>query len=244
MYLIRDMRLLLPAIRDALAEVPIDFGGGCSLSKAAVLAALCLGGRSRTSIDIGVYRGRSLLPQALAFRMLGGGLVIGVDPYSSGEAVESDNVMLKQQLEQFARETDFDALYTELAVLIDRSDLAKFVRLRRQTSGSALPELLAEGIRASTVHIDGNHDTSIVMEDARNALAIVEPGGFIVVDDISWPSVRPAVDHVRSVASLVYARVDSANDFAVYRLGGGARSLAQIRRHVSEIADMGDGIND
>lgn len=240
MRLSRAMTKAIPEIRRILSSIPIDFGGGCSLSKALILGDLCSRGDSGTSVDVGVYRGRSFFPQAIAFRALGRGTVLGVDPFSSGDAVEVDNPPLRNQLEQFVRETDFDALFREVALRIEEEDLARFAGLRRQTSGAALPELIGEGIRASLVHIDGNHDTSMVMEDVRNALTMVEPGGFIVIDDISWSSVRPAVDFARGVGDLVYARVDSANDFAVYRVGGGVRGLGKLRARTAELADLGD----
>jgi hypothetical protein len=53
-------------IEDLLALAPSDFGGGCSPEKAHVLLWLIKHGRPAASCDIGVYRGRSFFPQALA----------------------------------------------------------------------------------------------------------------------------------------------------------------------------------
>lgn len=239
---LRLVHTILPEINSLMSRIRVDFGGGCSVSKGAVLAALCLMGKGGDSIDIGVYRGRSLVPQALAHRERGRGRVIGVDPYASGEAVEVDNASLRLQLEQFVRDTDFDAVYLAAAEFIRDARLEGHAELRRQSSGTALPQMIGEGVRASLVHIDGNHDTAMVVEDAQNALAITRPEGFVVLDHISWPSVRPAVDLIRQKADLIYARVDSQNDYAVFRIGGSRRNLHALRGRIAEVADAGDRV--
>ena len=47
-------------IKAALNRISIDFGGGCNLHKAPVMAWLIKQFGLTTSLDIGVYRGRSL----------------------------------------------------------------------------------------------------------------------------------------------------------------------------------------
>jgi hypothetical protein len=62
--------------------VPLDFGGGSSTAKALVFADLIVRFGVQDAIEIGVYRGRSLLPVAAVLRMQGAGRVIGIHPWS------------------------------------------------------------------------------------------------------------------------------------------------------------------
>jgi predicted O-methyltransferase YrrM len=52
----------------ALSRIPIDFGGGCSVAKAAVLVELITTHGLDTAVEIGVHRGRSFILLALAMR--------------------------------------------------------------------------------------------------------------------------------------------------------------------------------
>ena len=91
-------------------EVPIDFGGGCSVSKATVLAYIIRSQRIQRSIDIGIYRGRSFFPQGVAHKATGG-IVLGIDPYSRFDAMEHDHAELRDQIAAFVEATDFDQLF-------------------------------------------------------------------------------------------------------------------------------------
>ncbi|WP_199423572.1 class I SAM-dependent methyltransferase [Actinotalea solisilvae] len=215
------MRLsrLRDEVAEVLDEIPIDFGGGCSLSKGTVLADLLVSHRITRSVDIGVYRGRSFFPQAVAHRHTGG-VVHGVDPYSSAEAHEVDHPELAEQIDQFVRTTDFDAVHDTVDAMRHRFGLAEHARIVRATSHDAARVL--EG-PFGLVHIDGNHDTAPVMQDVRDYVPLLAPGGFLVMDDISWTSVKPAVDLVSTQMTLLYARVDTFNDYAVFWNGSGRR---------------------
>jgi len=58
-------RGLFTELEEILGEIKIDFGGGCSFEKAYVMAWLIANYQLKSTVDIGVYRGRSLFPQAL-----------------------------------------------------------------------------------------------------------------------------------------------------------------------------------
>lgn len=227
------------AIRALLDEIPKDFGGGCSVEKAHVLAWLIQIGRVRSSLDIGVYRGRSFFPQALAHQRFTGGVVYGVDPYSKAEAQENDNFELRDQIAQFIEATDFDALFRDVQDLRKRCGLERHAKLVRRTSAAAARQFRQQQIAFGLIHIDGNHDQQAVLDDVRAYLPLLGAGGFLVMDDISWSSVKQAVDEVQAALPLLYARVDSRNDYAVFwrpavARGNGIR-LARLRSQVGRI---------
>jgi len=205
-------------IKEVLKRIPIDFGGGCSLHKASVMAWLIKVFGLNVSLDIGVYRGRSLFPQAVAHKCGSGGVVYGVDPWSAFEASEDDNVELKEKIDEFVKNTDFDELFVSVDTLNNELALTSHCVLVRKTSAQASPWFAEQQIRFDLIHVDGNHDTERVMEDLELYLPKLNPGGFIVLDDVSWDSVKPAYDKLQSKMKLLYKKTDKGkmNDFAVF----------------------------
>jgi len=229
---------LLCEIENVLAQVPIDFGGGCSVRKAFVMAWLIRRFRLATTVDIGVYRGRSLFPQAIAHRLATGGVVYGVDPWSAEEAAESDNLALRDAIEHFVATTDFEGLFQEVTLKLKEYGLARHTRIVRSTSARAASRFVDDGVAFDLVHIDGNHDTSAVLRDVRLYLPLVRPGGFVVMDDVSWDSVRPAVREVACHARLLLHRVapERGDDYAVFQKGGSWLSVAVLSRRLRRLA--------
>lgn len=221
-------KALLSEITSVLAKVPIDFGGGCSVRKAYVMAWLIERFKLARSLDIGVYRGRSFFPQAIAHRQAGSGTAYGVDPWSAAEADENDHVTLRAEIKAFVDNTDFDQLYQGVMRGIDEFGLAKHTRIVRETSAAAALTFAANGITFGLIHIDGNHDTEPVLRDLRAYLPLLEPGGFLVMDDVSWPSVEPAVREAEAQTTLLLRCVsaDKTNDYAVFRKAGRADGTA------------------
>ncbi|MEA2973432.1 MAG: hypothetical protein QOG82_1890 [Actinomycetota bacterium] len=199
-----------------LARVTSDFGGGCSRYKAEVMAELVVGERLAAAVDIGVYRGRSLLPLAAAFRWQGSGVAVGIDPYSAGAAVQSDAHALGPVLVEWAHAQDWDGLHRGVLALIHEEGLGDVARILRQRSDEA-----AAGFGSGTldlVHIDGNHDADAVAGDLARYRPLVRPGGYVVLDDVSWESVRPVYDDLCRSAHLVREHHTEVDDFAVFRL--------------------------
>ncbi|HMP92813.1 MAG TPA: class I SAM-dependent methyltransferase [Phnomibacter sp.] len=209
------MSNLKQAIANLLKQIPVDFGGGCSEHKAWVMATLIKEYQLTTSVDIGVYRGRSFLPQALAQKAING-KVFGVDPYSNQEAMQNDRPDLKEQLDAFVQQTDFQALYEKVVHQVNEHQLNAHAEIIRTTSALAAPYFTANNIQFGLIHIDGNHDTAAVMQDYALYKPLLKPGGFLVLDDISWPSVKPVLMLAKRELKMVYQKKDTENDFAVF----------------------------
>jgi hypothetical protein len=203
-------------IVNLLAGIPLDFGGGCSTSKAYLMASLIRELRTHASLDVGVYRGRSLFPQALAHRRYTGGIAYGVDPWSKEEAVENDNPGLKPALDRFVETTDFDAIYRDVQNLRETVAVERHCSLVRKTSAAAAAQFRELGSTFGLIHIDGNHDTAAVAQDVRNFEPLLERNGILVMDDVSWNSVRPACEMLATTMPRLFQRVDTANDYAVF----------------------------
>src|SRR5215469_6389279 len=210
------MHELKNRVRDALEGIQIDFGGGCSVSKGYLMAWLISKYQITSSVDIGVYRGRSLISQAVAHRGYTGGTVYGVDPWLNLEARENDNPALKDAIDKFIDTTDFPSIYQEVVSLIQKLDLGQNCTLVRHTSGEALRYFESKGITFGLIHIDGNHDADRVMQDVSLYLPRLRNGGFVLMDDISWDSIKFAYATISKRFHRIYRRTDRYNDYAVF----------------------------
>jgi hypothetical protein len=170
----------------------------------------------KTTLDIGVYRGRSLFPQALAHQYSTGGTVYGVDPWSRAEARENDHLELKDAINAFIDQVDFECIYADVNVLRERLSLQTHCILLRQTSACAIEYFEKGDIYFDLIHIDGNHDAERVMQDLNLYLPRLNIDGFLITDDISWSSVQPVYQTASLQLSLLFERVDSQNDYAVF----------------------------
>jgi hypothetical protein len=223
---------------DAIALVPVDFGGGCPPKKALTLAWLIRAGGLTTSLDIGVYRGRSLVPQAIAHRDHTGGVAYGVDPFSNSEAVQHDNPALAEKLRAFVAATDFDRLHDDVLRLCDQLGLSACCRLVRKTSAEAAKDFEAQGLRFGLIHVDGNHDEARVVADVKDYLPLLAPDGFLVLDDVSWTSVKPALDWVAARATQVFYEsrpTVTELDYAVFWTGRSRRKTEALRASLARL---------
>ena len=210
------MSQLTSRIAAVLDQIPGDFGGACSVSKANLIAWLIRRYGLHTTLDIGVYRGRSLFPQALAHQQYTDGLVYGVDPWSSVEAKENDNLALKDAIHAFVDQLDFERIYQDVTSHKERLNLEAHCIILRQTSARAIEYFDKNGVYFDLIHVDGNHDTEKVMKDISLYLPRLNREGFLIMDDISWESVHAAYRKVSPNLTLLFKRVDRENDYAVF----------------------------
>src|SRR5207248_7244682 len=65
------------------------------------------------------------------------------------------------------------------------------------------------------VHIDGNHDAETVMKDVRNYLPRLKDNAVLIMDDVSWDSVKPAYQEVSAKMPRVF-EAHEQTDYAVF----------------------------
>lgn len=235
---------MVQEVRAALAAIPVDFGGGCSLGKAMVLADLVTARGFDASADIGVYRGRSLFPLAIAHRHSGVGRAYGIDPWDASEVLQHDRPDLKEELDAFAAGTDFDEIFRQVEALCVSLGLSASCRLLRMRSDRAIHYFDENDISFGLVHVDGNHDTALVKSDFELYYPRVLDGGFMVFDDISWDSVKPVLKLADSTMARVFARSDDRADYAVYQKGRVGRKARKLAGRMDRLEEMGRRLED
>lgn len=180
-------RDVLAKLAEEVAATLPSGGDWCSLHKAQTLAALVLGLRPRTCVEVGVWTGGSLIPVLLALRALGRveqevhGCVVkrralAIDAWSA-EASCVDQSSADQVW--WGRVDHEAALQTFLTRLSDL-ELSYLCDVVRASSDRApVPA------RIDLLHLDGNHGAQAVRDVERFGSAVAV-GGVLVLDDLDW----------------------------------------------------------
>lgn len=208
-------------LEDISLEIPIDEGGGSSLTKMLVLASLTVGHDLRHAAEIGVYRGRALLALGATMRALGRGQVIGIDPYTVEAAIQRDDHRIGIDLQTWPYGVGWEDLYDSVRLQLEQRELTTYCRLDRRTSSEAATDIPPSSIEL--LHIDGNHDRDAVASDLALYLPKMRLGGFVAMDDITWPSIQPLFEEVAARQELVLQLYDPGtfstfDDFGVVHI--------------------------
>jgi predicted O-methyltransferase YrrM len=119
------------------------------------------------------------------------------------------------------RTRDWDDIRRSVECAVQRLGAETHCELVRAPSVGAAARF-AEG-SLDLVHVDGNHDRAAVERDVVLYTARLRGGGFLVLDDASWPTIRPVYRELEQRASRVFEIFDlpGGDDFAVFRMPGG-----------------------
>lgn len=115
-------------LADLAEAIPTDTGGGSTLDKLYVMAGIAARLDLKSYVEIGVYRGRSLLPLAWSFAARGGHSY-GIDPYSREASRQADiPLAIADEVAAFIEATDYDALHDAFLQQRDAMQLAEILR--------------------------------------------------------------------------------------------------------------------
>jgi predicted O-methyltransferase YrrM len=135
-----------------------------------VLRDLLVGERAATVLEIGLAYGSSALAIAEALLL--------------NRAAKARHVIVDAYQDHF-HEAGWNAIVA--------AGLETICTLVRQRSQLALPRLIDEGLVVDAAFVDGSHLFHNVFVDLCFARELVRPGGLIVLDDGTLPSVATAV---------------------------------------------------
>jgi predicted O-methyltransferase YrrM len=162
-----------------------------------VLRDLLLAEHARVVIEIGCAYGRSALAIAEALVSQGG--------VGTGAA----HVIIDAFQDRF-HESGWNAIVA--------TGLSGLCSLRRERSQLALPRLVTDGFVADAAFVDGSHIFHNVFVDLAFLRELVRPGGLVVLDDCSWPSVATAVSYFETNTGWAMEPIDQGTRLRAYRL--------------------------
>lgn len=157
-------------------------------------------------VEIGVYGGRSLIPQAMALKHLGnGGKIYGIDPWHRETAIAG--VAPGQEADW--RTKDFDGIHTDFMHAVETYRVRDEVVPIRARSDQA-HSLFAPG-SIDILHIDGSHAEQDAVADVVRYILRMRAGGHVWFDDSDFASTQKAISYLDSHAELV-------RDYEYFRL--------------------------
>lgn len=197
------MKTLIRSIDAVLPKLP----GWCTPQKAHALAELILTTKPEVSVEIGVFGGSSLIPQALAHEFNSRGRVYGIDPWSKDASLES--VQERENLDWWAGQ-DYENIYRNCLRSVLELGLTEWCSIIRAKSEKAVN--LFDSV-IDVLHIDGNHSEEKSVNDVFLYLPKVRPEGFVWFDDVDWHSTKRAVSFVEEQCE----RIKSVGTCVLYR---------------------------
>jgi predicted O-methyltransferase YrrM len=185
----RDLQSLI--IRDEYDE-----GGWCFDEKRKLIHNLVKTTHSKVCVEIGVYKGSSLFAFAEILETIGG-KITGIDPWSfemsKNDIETADKIYEDYFYNQLLKgQETFDIIYNNVSDIVSNNDMSKTITLIRKPSEDAFIEFENESI--DIIHIDGNHNEMNVSRDILLYLPLVKKGGYIVMDDSDWNSVKNSIN--------------------------------------------------
>lgn len=190
-------------LESLIARTVPGLPGWCTVEKALKMAQLILDVRPERCVEIGVFGGRSLVPQAMALRWLeehegGNGRIVGVDPWHAGWCLEGKN---DEANDTWWKTTDLEAVHQATMSAIWSHHLHGRCIVMRTGSGEASTLFGYETVEI--VHIDGNHSELASCRDVDLWLPRLRPGGYAWMDDTDWATTQKAVAKLTEQCVLV-----------------------------------------
>lgn len=193
-------------LRVAVEEAALHLTGFQPGSRCLAHVELILKANPQRVVEIGVYGGRSLIPQALALKHLGnGGKIYGIDPWRLDIALAG---VTEGQRPDWSGK-DFDRIHAKFIDDVYAYGVQDYVVPIRAKSQDARG-LFADG-SIDVLHIDGSHESEAAARDVRQYVPRVKHGGYVWLDDSDFKSTQQAVGFLDVLATIV-------KDYGSYRL--------------------------
>lgn len=167
--LLEQIKTILPSIH-----------GWCSFEKASKFVEFILKYKPQLCVEIGVFGGSSLIPQALALKTYEG-KIVGIDPWKNEAALES---MIDETHKDWWAKLNLEDIYKHCNENINKYGIESNCTLIRDKAENVVSTFLDGSI--DLLHIDGNHSEELSYKDATLYFPKVKSGGFIFFDDIYW----------------------------------------------------------
>ncbi len=178
----------------------------CPLEKAYTLACLVVAMRPKITCEVGVWRGASCIPLALAHQYIGYGKVIAIDAWdkeasTAGQLNPGDN--------QWWGNVNHDDAYTVFCDQVHSNGLDNYVQITKSKSDQFEPP---DDI--GIWHCDGNHGEQ-VMVDVQKFVPKMTQNGIIIMDDYHWSGgfVLQAVEWLKNEGYVELYRLGTGGVF-------------------------------
>lgn len=190
-----DSSLSLHMIAATLRQTALTYGES-NTSKLAALMALFSTLPQGDVVEVGSWWGKSAVALIMLAQYFKIGSVLCIDPWDTGEAIQTDSSGLMQSMPGI---TDWEAVFAGFTVhtaAVASKGAFNYLRLPsvkgaaryKKDSSISSPEFGTVSYKGkiALIHIDGNHDYKSVKEDYEAWRPCVMAGGWVVLDDYLW----------------------------------------------------------
>jgi len=205
---------MTPALSAEIIEsIASDGYGWCTPDKAMAMAELIVDTRPNLCVELGVYSGKSLIPQALALKSNQHGYIVGIDPWQNDAAAEGDS--------DEANKRWWATIDLKQIRLFCEGNVRRFAVERYCATVPWRSENLAAAFQDGSVniiHIDGNHTELASVRDVNLWLPKLTPQGYVWFDDFNWTTTAAAVRLLDERCDVVREVVNPTMHCRLYRL--------------------------
>lgn len=187
-----------------LPNIRVGLGSSCMSEKAFLLGWLISNYDLKSTLDLGVYYGGSLFPQAYTHKKYTNGIVYAVDPYTKEDFTQYETFLPLDVLNNYIASTDFDEIYNSVISSINENNYENNIVFLRQRSDKAIDYFRANNISFNLMHIDGNHDRINANSDIELYLPLLQKNGFLILDDVIFPSLQDCYERLKKELCLCY----------------------------------------
>lgn len=164
--------------------------GWCSKEKAMHLADFAASEGVETSLELGIYCGKSLLATAGGFIHKKKGMAWGVDSWRLDPCL----VGFPKDAANWEK-VNFSKIYYDFISNYKFLNCFEHCNWIRATSQEAFG--FFEKFVFDLLHVDSNHGAETNLWEIEHYFSLVRSGGIIVLDDIDWESVTPCLQYVQ-----------------------------------------------
>ncbi len=174
--------------------------------------------RPSLSVEIGVFRGKSLLPLAAAIKFYKTGKIYGIDPWSAKSSAEGYSADDLNAI--WWKSIDYETHYKSVVKWIKTEKLEKHCFILRAPAHKAAGNFADNSI--DFLHVDGNHAAEIIFRDVQDYDPKIAPGGYVLVSDANWASSEQALNYLFNSEHYEMCWSLSSNEYILFhKLAGG-----------------------
>lgn len=141
----------------------------------------------KTVVEIGSFEGRSTVWSCRNLLLHPSSRIFCVDTFA-GSVEHSESLKAD--------------LFSRFRHNVATAGIAEKVEVRRGESWQELCKLIAEGVRADVIYIDGSHQAPDVLEDACLSFRLLRHGGLMMFDDYHWTIERHGAEDILNSPKL------------------------------------------
>lgn len=185
-------------IKTAIQKYIPLLGQWLEVDRACEMAELIIDTKPDVVVEIGTFRGQSLISQAFALRENNKGVIYGIDPWQVSYAVEGNND--PENDDWWRNKIDLELIHRECMQAIWDHHLEPWTVIIRAASHFAY-RLFEYNI--DILYIDGNHSEQASSRDVELYVPRVNQGGYVWLDDCQWQTLQKALGMVATMCDLV-----------------------------------------